>query len=147
MVYCWLALTIAFVIIEAVTVGLVSIWFVGGALAALVCALLHAKVLVQVAVFILVSALLLALLRPVLKKLLHVKPVCTNADRLLGQEALVIERIDNLRATGAIRIGGVLWTAKSLQDAPVEPGARVVIERIEGAKVCVRPAGAEENVQ
>lgn len=144
MVYCWLALTIVFVIVEAATAELVSVWFIGGALAALVCALLKLPVLAQAAVFVGVSALLLALLRPALKKLLHVKPTRTNADRLLGQSALVIEKIDNLQGTGAIRIGGVLWTAKNLMDAPIEVGARVTIERIEGAKVYVRPADTHE---
>lgn len=145
MVYCWLALTIVFVIVEAVTAELVSVWFIGGALAAMVCALLHTRVLVQAAVFVLVSALLLALLRPALKKLLHVKPTRTNADRLLGQSALVIEEIDNLQGTGAIRVGGVLWTAKNLTDEPIKVGARVTIERIEGAKVYVTPETIAEE--
>ena len=59
----------------------------------------------------------------------------------IGQEALVTEQIDNLRETGAIRINGVLWTAKSADDTQIPIGMRVVIERIEGAKVYVKPAG------
>ena len=118
MVYVWLGLIVAFIAVEAATVNLVSIWFIGGAVAGL-----------------------LALLRPVLKKYLRVKPTKTNADRLVGQEALVTEQIDNLRETGAIRINGVLWTAKSADDTQIPIGTRVVIERIEGAKVYVKPAG------
>ena len=121
MVYVWLSLIVAFIAVEAATVNLMSIWFIGG--------------------FILVSALLLALLRPLLKKYLRVKPSRTNADRLLGQEALVTEDIDNLRETGAIRINGVLWTAKSVDDTQISAGSRVLIDRIEGAKVYVKPAG------
>ena len=141
MVYVWLGLIVAFIAVEAATVNLVSIWFIGGSVAGLVCAILGAPTLLQFAVFILVSALLLALLRPLLKKYLRVKPSRTNADRLLGQEALVTEDIDNLRETGAIRINGVLWTAKSADDTQIPIGTRVVIERIEGAKVYVKPAG------
>ena len=137
MVYVWLGLIVAFIAVEAATVNLMSIWFIGG----LVCAILGAPTLLQFAVFILVSALLLALLRPLLKKYLRVKPSRTNADRLLGQEALVTEDIDNLRETGAIRINGVLWTAKSVDDTQISAGSRVVIARIEGAKVYVKPAG------
>ena len=140
MVYVWLGLIVAFIALEAATVNLVSIWFIGGAVAGLVSALLGAAELLQWAVFIGVSAILLALLRPVLKKYLRVKPTKTNADRLVGQEALVTEQIDNLRETGAIRVNGVLWTAKSTDDSQISPGARVVIERIEGAKVYVRLA-------
>lgn len=105
------------------------------------CAILGVPALLQWTVFIAVSAGLLALLRPVLKKYLRVKPTKTNADRLVGQEALVTEEIDNLRETGAIRINGVLWTAKSADDTQIPIGTRVVIERIEGAKVYVKPAG------
>lgn len=141
MVYVWLGLIVAFIAVEAATVNLVSIWFIGGAVAGLVCAILDVSALLQWAVFIAVSAGLLALLRPVLKKYLRVKPTKTNADRLVGQEALVTEEIDNLRETGAIRINGVLWTAKSADDTQIPIGTRVVIERIEGAKVYVKPAG------
>ena len=141
MVYVWLGLIVAFIAVEAATVNLVSIWFIGGAVAGLVCEILDVPALLQWTVFIAVSAGLLALLRPVLKKYLRVKPTKTNADRLVGQEALVTEQIDNLRETGAIRINGVLWTAKSADDTQIPIGTRVVIERIEGAKVYVKPAG------
>ena len=141
MVYVWLGLIVAFIAVEAATVNLVSIWFIGGAVAGLVCAILDVSALLQWTVFSAVSAGLLALLRPVLKKYLRVKPTKTNADRLVGQEALVTEEIDNLRETGAIRINGVLWTAKSADDTQIPIGTRVVIERIEGAKVYVKPAG------
>lgn len=142
MVYVWLGLIRSVHRRRnAATVNLVSIWFIGGSVAGLVCAILGAPTLLQFAVFILVSALLLALLRPLLKKYLRVKPSRTNADRLLGQEALVTEDIDNLRETGAIRINGVLWTAKSVDDTQIPSGSRVVIARIEGAKVYVKPAG------
>lgn len=141
MVYVWLGLIVAFIAVEAATVNLdfdlVHRRRGGG----LVCAILGVPALLQWTVFIAVSAGLLALLRPVLKKYLRVKPTKTNADRLVGQEALVTEEIDNLRETGAIRINGVLWTAKSADDTQIPIGTRVVIERIEGAKVYVKPAG------
>ena len=140
MVYVWLGLIVAFIAAEAATVNLVSIWFIGGAVAGLVCAILGAAVLLQFAVFLAVSAVLLALLRPVLKKYLRVKPTKLNADRLIGLEALVTEPINNLEETGAIRMNGVLWTAKSVDDTPIPAGTRVCIERIEGAKVYVKPA-------
>lgn len=140
MVYVWLGLIVAFIAAEAATVNLVSIWFIGGAVAGLVCAILDAAVLLQFAVFLAVSAVLLALLRPVLKKYLRVKPTKLNADRLIGQEALVTEPINNLEETGAIRMNGVLWTAKSTDDTQIPAGTRVCIERIDGAKVYVKPA-------
>ena len=141
MVYVWLGLIVAFIAVEAATVNLMSIWFIGGSVAGLVCAILGAPTLLQFAVFILVSALLLALLRPLLKKYLRVKPSRTNADRLLGQEALVTDDIDTLRETGAIRINGALGPANRVDDTQISAGSRVLIDRIEGAKVYVKPAG------
>ena len=146
MVYVWLGLIVAFVAVEAATVNLVSIWFVGGAVAGLVSAILGAAVLLQAAVFLAVSAVLLALLRPVIKKYLHVKPAKLNADRLIGKTALVTESINNLEETGAVRMNGVLWTAKSVDDTPIPTGTRVRIERIEGAKVYVKPAEVPAEV-
>lgn len=140
MIYVWLGLIVAFIAAEAATVSLVSIWFIGGAVAGLVSAILGAAVLLQIAVFLAVSAVLLALLRPIVKKYLHVNKTKLNADRLIGKTALVTEPIDNLEETGAIRMNGVLWTAKSVGGDTIPAGTRVRIERIEGAKVYVKPA-------
>ncbi|MFQ8765973.1 MAG: NfeD family protein [Oscillospiraceae bacterium] len=95
MVYVWLGLIVAFIAVEAATVNLVSIWFIGGAVAGLVCAILDVSALLQWAVFIAVSAGLLALLRPVLKKYLRVKPTkqtptVWSGRRRLSQSKLII---------------------------------------------------------
>lgn len=137
----WLVALVLFLILEAVTVSLVSLWFAGGSLAALLAAALGAGTGLQWLVFALVSGLLLALLWPLAKKRLNNKHVRTNADRLLGREVLVTEAVDNLHETGEIRVNGVLWTAVSASGQPIPVGTLVTIERIEGAKVYVRAAG------
>lgn len=137
----WLAALVLFLILEAVTVSLVSLWFAGGSLAALLAAALGAGTGLQWLVFALVSGLLLALLWPLAKKRLNKKHVRTNADRLIGREVLVTEAVDNLHETGEIRVNGVLWTAVSASGQPIPVGTLVTIERIEGAKVYVRAAG------
>ena len=138
-ILAWIIAIVAFVGIEAATVELVSIWFMGGAFAALLGAMFGAGFVVQLALFVVVSGLLLVLLRPVLKKKLTPKHTRTNADRLIGREALVTEPIDDLRATGAVRIDGVLWTARSETGASIPENAVVTVTRIEGAKLFVRP--------
>ena len=145
MVYVWLSLIVAFIAVEAATVNLMSIWFIGGSVAGLVCAILGAPTLLQFAVFILVSALLLALLRPLLKKYLRVKPSRTNADRLLGQEALVTEDIDNVSSTGAVYVDGKTWTARSADGSVIPAGTVVEILRMEGVKLFVKKL--EEKVE
>lgn len=136
----WVIAVVVFVVLEAITIDLVSIWFIGGSLAALIAAIVHLSFPVQAALFVGVSALLLVLLRPLLRKKLTPPNTRTNADRLIGCEALVTEPIDNLRSNGAIRINGVLWSARSEDGTSLPAESVVIITRIEGAKVYVRPA-------
>ena len=136
----WLALLIVFAITEGVTVALVSIWFMGGALAALIAALCGAELWVQVVLFFAVSILLLLCLRPLSKRLIKQKKVATNADSNIGKEAVVTEHIDNLQGSGAVRISGVEWSARSADGSEIEKGAVVRVLRIEGVKVCVERA-------
>ena len=141
----WLGLTIVFAAAEAVSVGLTSIWFAAGALSALIAALLHAPLWVQLALFIGVSLACLGAVRPLAKRYLNSKVVPTNADRIIGSEALVTEDIDNIQGKGAVIVGGVTWTARSQGDAPIPAGSLVRIERIEGVKVFVQPCEKKEE--
>lgn len=136
----WLVALIAFAIAEAATVGLVCIWFAGGALAALVSAGMGAPIWLQIALFLVVSAVLLALLRPMMRKVLLPKRTATNADRHVGQVTLVTEEINNLKETGAVKLNGVVWTARSQNNEVIPVGTLVAVSRIEGVKVLVTPA-------
>ena len=136
----WLILLVAFAIVEGVTVSLVSVWFIGGAAAALIAALCGAEVWLQVVLFFGVSIVLLLCLRPLSKRLLKQKKVATNADSNIGKEAIVTEGIDNLQGKGAVKIAGVEWSARSEDGSVIEKDAVVRILRIEGVKVCVQRA-------
>lgn len=136
----WLILLVAFAIVEGVTVSLVSVWFIGGAAAALIAALCGAEVWLQVVLFFGVSIVLLLCLRPLSKRLLKQKKVATNADSNIGKEAIVTEKIDNLQGKGAVKIAGVEWSARSEDGSVIEKDAVVRILRIEGVKVCVQRA-------
>ena len=134
----WAVLAVVFLVLEAGTVALVSIWFALGALAALVAALLGAAMWLQVAIFLAVSVLLLALLW----KKVHAKAIGTktNVDSVIGAEGYVTEAIDNLSYTGRVKLGGITWAARSASGQPIPVGALVRVERIEGVKVFVSPA-------
>lgn len=133
----WLALLIIFAVAEAATVGLTSVWFAIGSLGALVCALAGGNIWLQLGIFIVLSLVCLVALRPLAKKYLNTRVEPTNADRVIGQEARVIQDIDNIQGTGAVTIGGVTWTARSEHDTPIPAGAMVRVLRIEGVKVIV----------
>lgn len=141
----WLILLIAFVMAEAATVSVVSLWFAAGALAALIAAMLGAQLWLQVVLFAVVSAVLLVALRPWIKKFFTPKLTRTNVDAMIGKEALVTVAIDNIQATGQIKLGDVEWTARSTDGAPIAVGTRVRVDKIEGVKVFVTPLEIHVN--
>ncbi len=139
----WLVLLLLFAGGEAVSVGLTSIWFAAGALAALVAALLGGALWIQITLFLAVSILCMAAVRPLAKKHLNSKVEHTNADRVIGAEAQVTEDIDNIHGKGAVIIRGMTRSARSQDGAPIPTGTLVKVLRIEGVKVFVEqiPAG------
>lgn len=137
----WLIAFILFVVGEAVTVGLVSIWFAVGSLGALLTAALGGGLWLQIAVFLILSALSLMLLKPLSRRWMagH-KAARTNADRVIGETALVTEDIDNTMATGQVQVDGQIWTARSAHGVVIPAGSRVKVLSIQGVKVMVELA-------
>lgn len=135
----WLALMVVFLLLEAGTVSMVSIWFAVGALAAMVASLFSAPLWLQIVLFVVVSAALLLALRPLARKYFTPRLTKTNVDAVVGQEGLVLERIDNTEATGRVKLGAVEWSARSTSGAPLEAGTRIKVDRVEGVKVFVTP--------
>ena len=145
MIWVWLGAAVVFGIVEALTAGLVSIWFVVGSAAALVGALLGAGLGVQVGLFVVVSAAALAVTRPLLRKVVNAKATPTNADRVLGDRGKVTETIDNENSTGAVYVDGKTWTARSADGSVIPEGTMVEILRMEGVKLFVKKL--EEKVE
>ncbi len=133
----WLVLMVLLLIIEAATAGLTCIWFALGSLAALIAALFGAAIWLQAVWFLLVSILTLWLTRPLAIKYLNSRRVATNADRVVGAEGVVSEDIDNIAGTGAVKLDGKEWTARSDTGVNIEKGAVVIVRRIEGVKLIV----------
>ena len=135
----WFALMVIFIFAEASTVTMVSMWFVAGALAALVVNFLGGQFWLQTVVFLVVSAGLLLLLRPIAKKCLTPKIVKTNVDSVIGMQGVVLETIDNVSATGRVKLGAMEWSARSSDGTTIEKDTLVQVDRIEGVKVFVTP--------
>lgn len=143
----WLALMVVFLIVEAVcAVHLVSVWFAVGSLAAAVVSLLNGPVPLQVLLFLLVSGALLASLWPFTKKFLRPNLTKTNVDSVIGSEGLVTVTIDNVSAQGQVKLGAMVWTARSTSGDPIPEGTLVKADRIEGVKVFVSPVEVKAKV-
>ena len=142
--FIWLALMVVFLIVEAsCPIHLVSIWFAAGSLVAAVVSMLHGQVWLQILLFAVVSGGLLACLWPFVKKFLRPHLTRTNVDSVIGTEGYVTDAIDNLSATGQVKLGGMYWTARSEDGALIEAGTLVQVARIEGVKVFVSPVKTE----
>lgn len=139
MILIWLVLAAVFLVVELITVGMVSLWFMIGALAAALAAALGAALWLQIVIFLLISALCFAFLYPKLKHLIVRSNQPTNADVLLGKTCLVVRRIDNVAGTGAVTVDGKTWTARTLNGETVEEGALVRAAEIQGVKLIVTP--------
>ena len=127
----WLVIFIVLIVIELLTMGLTTIWFAGGALAALLMSVLGLGMPVQVVVFIIVSVLLLVLTRPIAVK--------TNVESLIGQQALVLEDVDTLHASGQVKVNGQIWSAKTEETAGfIAKDTVVMIQGIQGVKLIVK---------
>lgn len=137
----WLALLVVFLVAEAACpVHLVSIWFAVGALVAMIICLLGGPVWLQTILFVLVSGVLLALLWPLVRKYMTPKLTATNVDSVIGSTGLVTVAIDNVAAAGQVKLGAMVWTARSTSGESIPEGVRVRVDRIEGVKVFVSPA-------
>lgn len=138
MVQFWLIAIALLLLIEFATSALTTIWFAGGALIALLCAVAGGPVWLQVALFLAGSALLLLLTRPMAVKMMYKGTIRTNADSLIGKEAVVTEKIDNLRSTGTVQVNGQEWTARSVNpEHVIEKEEIVMVRSIEGVKLIV----------
>lgn len=147
MLWVWVAAGVLFAVVEIATAGLVSIWFVGGALAGLIADLAGGSFTVQLALFAIVSALLLAATRPFVKRMQKGEASATNADRVLGMEAKVVEDIDDLAATGAVYVDGKTWSARTGDERCIPAGQTVTVQRIEGVKLFVKAVEKENRVE
>ena len=140
----WLVLMVVFRLMEASTVTLVSIWLAAGSLAALIVGLFSGQIWLQVTLFLVVSCGTLIALRPLVRRFVTPKITATNVDCLIGSEGYVTVAIDNLAATGKIKLGPNTWTARSTSGDPIGEGTLVRVNRIEGVKAFVSPVKVEE---
>lgn len=143
----WIAAMVFFGIVEAATVSLVSIWFAFGSLIAMVTSLFTSSFPVSLVVMIFSTGISLFALRPLAKKYFTPGLTKTNVESVPGQEGYVLKTVDNLAATGTVKLGAMEWTARSTGGAIIPEGSLVRVDRIEGVKVFVTPVKSPEYAE
>ena len=134
----WIAAVIVFLVLEAATYQFICIWFAGGALGALAAYGLGGSLNSQIAVFFIVSAILLVLTRPFVKKVTDSRKVKTNIESIPGKLARVTETIDNVSETGKIKLEGMEWTARSINNSIITENSTVEVVEVSGVKLLVK---------
>ncbi len=140
MIWVWIAVIAAAVVIEAISAQLLSIWFALGGFAALVASFFTDNVTLQVIIFAAVSAVSVAVIFPFAGKIMKKEHIKTNADRYIGKTAIVTEKISNINARGQVKVDNQIWSARSENGDEICAGTAVKVLKIEGVKLIVSAA-------
>jgi len=140
----WILIAVIFAVIEAFTMGLTTIWFTVGGVAACIVALIGGPLIVQGIVFLAVSIILLYFTRPLAEKRLRIGHEKNNIDLMIGKTGLVVEDIVPFN-TGQVKVGGQIWTAVSSDNNSIIKKEQLVkVVKIEGVKLIVEQLKGEE---
>jgi membrane protein implicated in regulation of membrane protease activity len=135
--WIWVALTVIFAVIEALTFGLTTIWFAIASAVMVFLSFLPIPFILQMVIFLAISAVLLFFTRPLALKKFKTGKVKTNVDSLAGKHALVTKQISEFDR-GEVKLAGQFWTARSEDGSTISEGTKCEVVRIEGAHAIVR---------
>ena len=139
MPYIWAIVTVAAIIVESMTADLVTIWFIPSGLVAAIVSLLPVKIdiWVQVLIFFATALILVVMSKTIFKEFFKKKPIVhTNLDAVIGQDAFVIETINNIEGKGAVKVLGKEWSALTADDGEtIEKDSLVTVLEIRGVKL------------
>lgn len=140
----WIVIAVIFAIIEGFTMGLTTIWFTVGGVAACIIALFRGPLPLQVAVFLIVSIILLYYTRPLAEKRLKIGHEKNSIDQLIGKTGLVTETIEPYHP-GQVKLNGLVWTAVTKDNKEtLKKGELAKIKGIEGVKLIVERVKGED---
>lgn len=140
MLYIWIGAAVVFLLLEAATTALVSVWLVAGSLAAAITSVYTDSVAIQFVVFLVVTCIALIVTRPIYKKISKKNnKISTNTDRFVGETGVVTQTINNMLGQGQIVVLGKVWTARAKDNSIIPEEEKVVVESIEGVKLIVLP--------
>lgn len=143
-VFIWLAIMVLCLVVEAITVGLTTIWFAVGAFAAMIACALGLGTAGQFIVFFVISLALLIFTRPIAVKYINPHRVATNYEDAVDKTVKITERVDNISGTGVAVLNGQEWTARMQQDdVTLEEGKLAKVVAIEGVKLILVPLAGE----
>ena len=143
----WLVVMVIFLVIEAATISLTTIWFAVGAFVAMVLSFFGVPLTAQVIVFLIISIACLFFVYPLVKNKIKPGQVKTNYESVIDRVGIVTEKISNIMATGQVKVDGQIWTARALEDEEIEVDTRVKINQVNGVKLLVSKIKTGEEIK
>lgn len=137
MIPIWLGIIIAAIVIEVITVDLVSVWFAAGGIIALILCLLGINQSIQIAAFIIIAIITAVVVRPIAKKYMRGNIERTNFDRVIGKHGLITKTI-TADTKGEVKVMSMLWLASSIDNTTINEGDYCEILAVEGAHLVVK---------
>ena len=132
----WLVVCVLFAVSEAMTAGLVTIWFALGAFVASIVSIFTDNFLVQLTIFVVVSVISLIYTKPLFNKYISKKIVRTNAESLIGDRAVVTVAIERNKR-GRVDVTGQDWGATTRDGEEIKVGQEVLVVGISGVALIV----------
>lgn len=134
MAILWLVIIVALIIIEGLTVNLVTVWFAIAAIPAFILSLFEVNITIQIAVFGIVAIVLLLTTKPFVTKMQKGKTIKTNYETLIGDKAVALQDFGEME-NGYVKVNGMEWLAHSEKE--IKTGDVVIIKSVSGAKLKV----------
>ena len=137
MLYVWIAVLVAAVVVEALTNDFVAIWFFPAAVVSMILSLLNTTPWVQLLVFLILGLVLVVATRPLCRRFLTTKQEKTNVDAIVGKICIVTEEIRNIDEVGEVKVGGLHWSARAADNRIIPVGEQVTVKEVQGVKLIV----------
>ena len=137
MLYVWIAVLVAAVVVEALTNDFVAIWFFPAAVVSMILSLLNTSPWVQLLVFLILGLVLVVATRPLCRRFLTTKQEKTNVDAIVGKVCIVTEEIRNIDEVGEVKVGGLHWSARAADNRIIPVGEQVTVKEVQGVKLIV----------
>lgn len=137
MLYVWIAVLVAAVVVEALTNDFVAIWFFPASLVSMILSFFDVAPWLQLVLFLVIGLALVIATRPLCRKFLSGKEEKTNVDALVGKTCLVTEEIRNIDEQGEVKVGGLCWSARAADGRVIAVGEQVTVKDIQGVKLIV----------
>ena len=138
MLYVWIAVLVAAVVVEALTNDFVAIWFFPASLVSMILSLFDTSPWLQLILFLVIGLALVVATRPLCRKFLATKEEKTNVDALVGKCCIVTEEICNIKEQGEVKLGGLCWSARAADGRVIAVGEQVTVKEIQGVKLIVQ---------